>query len=173
MAFIRQVDGVILFTALLYNDRMVLEEASKELEKCYGRICLKSPEFLFKFTDYYEPEMGRYLKKIFLAFDGQIHPGELASIKISTNDMEDRFSIHRVGERNRRVNIDPGYVGKAGVVLASTKNRSQRIYLDKGIYAEVTLIYEKGGWRPLPWTYPDYRTELAFDFFLRLREPIG
>jgi hypothetical protein len=44
-------------------------------------------------------------------------------------------------------------------VLATTKDGSHRIPLRDGIYAEVTLVFERGDFRPLPWTYPDYRTE--------------
>jgi hypothetical protein len=37
------------------------------------------------------------------------------------------------------------------------------------MYAEVTLIFDKGEWRPLPYTYPDYRQPQYFDFFAQVR----
>jgi hypothetical protein len=57
----------------------------------------------------------------------------------------------------------------AQVVLATAKNYSHRSYIGKGYYAEVTLIYSGGDFRPLDWTYPDYRGETALTFFRELR----
>ena len=36
------------------------------------------------------------------------------------------------------------------------KNYIHRIYLSKGVYADLTLIFKKGTYTPLNWTYPDY-----------------
>jgi len=57
----------------------------------------------------------------------------------------------------------------ASLVLATTKDRAHRICLHEGIHAEVTLLYERGGFRPLPWTYPDYRSAEVRSFFERAR----
>jgi hypothetical protein len=42
------------------------------------------------------------------------------------------------------------------MVLGTTKGFSHRIYQGQGIFADLTLIYENGTYRSLPWTYPDY-----------------
>jgi len=54
------------------------------------------------------------------------------------------------------VNIDPGYVAAAHLILATGKGYDHRPYLRSGIYADLTLVYRAGAFRPLPWTYPDY-----------------
>ena len=59
---------------------------------------------------------------------------------------------------NRKVNIDPGLLNLSRFILASSKDGPQRIPLSGGIFAEVTLVYERGGYRPLAWTYPDFRS---------------
>ncbi|MEA3227041.1 MAG: DUF4416 family protein [Planctomycetota bacterium] len=69
----------------------------------------------------------------------------------------------------RPVNLDPGIIEPAKLVLATTKDYSHRIYIGKKIYAEVTLVYDKGRWRPLDHTYPDYKQQCYFDFFDRVR----
>ena len=56
------------------------------------------------------------------------------------------------------------------MVLATTKDYSHRIYLSRGICAEVTLHFESGQWRPWPWTYPDYASGHYNEFFASLRE---
>ena len=43
--------------------------------------------------------------------------------------------------------------------LATTKENAHRIPLSDGIYAEITLLYARGGFQPLEWTYPDFRSE--------------
>jgi hypothetical protein len=73
-----------------------------------------------------------------------------------------------VGGR-RRINLDPGYVTAAKLVLATTKDFSHRIYLGDGIYAEVTLNFAKHGCRPFAWTYPDFRAERYWGFFEEVR----
>jgi hypothetical protein len=40
------------------------------------------------------------------------------------------------------------------------------------MYAEVTLIFDKGKWRPLDHTYPDYRQKCYFDFFDSVRNQL-
>ncbi|RMF90009.1 MAG: DUF4416 family protein [Methanobacteriota archaeon] len=169
MGEIKGPESVKVFAGVLYRDEAVLERAVAELRKRLGKIAVKSPVYDFTFTDYYEKEMGAGLKKVFIGFEAPADPGRLAEIKVATNEMEDRFSVPSGGVRKRAVNIDPGYVDSAKVVLATTKDRGHRIYLGSGVYGEVTLIYSGGRWQPLPWTYPDYRTSLASRFFTGLR----
>jgi hypothetical protein len=165
---IRQPGKVRFFAGIMYLEDELLNQALGDLENRFGEVCLKSPAFNFDFTDYYAEEMGNGLKKIFIGFTRQMDPEKLAEIKLFTNLLEERLGINVQGAFNRRVNVDPGYVDTGKVVLASTKNRSQRIYLKEGIYAEVTLLLKGKNCEPLSWTYPDYRTELACRFFLSL-----
>jgi len=55
-------------------------------------------------------------------------------------------------------------------VLATTKNYAHRIYLGGGIYAEVTLRYQGGTFRPWPWTYPDYASPPLIAIFNHIRQ---
>jgi hypothetical protein len=54
-------------------------------------------------------------------------------------------------------------------VLASGKNFSHRIYIGLGIYADLTLIYQKGSFQKLPWTYPDYADQAMLNFLDQVR----
>ena len=69
----------------------------------------------------------------------------------------------------RPVNLDPGLIEPSKLVLATTKNYSHRIYIGHKMFAEVTLIYEKGDWRHFDYTYPDYRQSCYLDFFSKVR----
>ena len=106
------------------------------------------------------------LKKQFLSFEILIMPDQLADIKNSTIKIETEYSR----DGNRSVNLDPGYLEESKLVLASTKNYSHRIYLKDGIWAELTLSYAAGKFVTYPWTYPDYQTELAYDFLKKTRD---
>jgi len=85
---------------------------------------------------------------------------------VKTNEIENQFLSDDGG---RRINIDPGYLDSAKLVLVSTKNFSHRVYLDKGIYGEVTLIYSGDNFHPLPYTFPDYKTEAYLALFKEAR----
>jgi hypothetical protein len=157
----------ILFTGLIYNPVEPREHIHGILEKEYGKIRLTSPTVPFDETHYYHKEMGDCLQREFVAFDVLIEMQDIVHVKLRTNSIEDHY--FSIGNK-RCVNIDPGYLTSAKVVLATTKNFQHRVYLGMGIYAEVTLRYRKNSFMPWEWTYPDYRSDVAIAFFNRLRE---
>ena len=112
--------------------------------------------------------MGPNLLRKFLAFERLIDPGELASAKVFTNRLEEK-SAGGGSDGRRAVNLDPGYITLAKIVLASTKDYSHRLYLADGIFAEVTMHYAGGRFNAWPWTYPDYQSEAYCEFFESLR----
>jgi hypothetical protein len=125
---------------------------TRRLGEYFGPPDLVGPWWPFTATDYYTQEMGPNLGRRLVAFLHLADPAQLANWKVFTNGIEEGFSP---GGR-RMVNLDPGYVAKERLVLATGKNYTHRIYLDQGIYGDLTLIYSRGEFRPLPWSYPDY-----------------
>jgi hypothetical protein len=156
---------------MLSNDVGLFEIAGTRLEKKLGPVELKSHIFPFIYTDYYEAEMGKDIKRQLFSFQKLMDPGTLADLKLFTNKLEEEFQKERTvrPERGRPINLDPGYLTGSKLVLASTKDYYHRIYLGKGIYAEVTLRYVRGAFEPLPWTYTDYRSKEYMDFFTEIR----
>ncbi|NLK13886.1 MAG: DUF4416 family protein [Spirochaetales bacterium] len=143
-----------LFLGVLASGESLLGEALSALAGLYGPIRERSGVAPFTFTDYYNEEMGGIPLRSYYTFEEAVDPSRLAEIKVATNDLERRFSV----EGRRRVNLDPGLFTLSNLVLATTKNRSHRIALDRGIYAELTLIYHDHSYRALPWTYADYKS---------------
>lgn len=135
----------------------------------WGPAALASPRFEFSETDYYEPTMGAGLKKCFWAFERPADPRELAEWKIQTNQWEEDYARSAGHSEPRPLNLDPGYLTPAKLVLASTKDHAHRIYLAEGIYAEVTLYYRDGRWQAREWTFPDYRRADYQEFFSAVR----
>jgi hypothetical protein len=128
-----------------------LESLTAEL----GPADFRSPALPFDYTDYYRAEMGAPLVRFFLSFENLVARDRLVEIKHKTAAMERALSD---GGR-RRVNIDPGLLTPESFVLATGKNYSHRIYLGRGVYAELTLVYRDGAYRPMDWTYPDYASD--------------
>jgi len=150
---VKPAQPAALICAMTYRQGSDGALALDRLTACFGATVLAQNPFPFTHTDYYAKEMGVPLFKRLLAFERLFIPDELAPNKLITNFIESDLSV---GGR-RRVNLDPGYLDAARVVLASTKDHAHRIFLGKGVYGEVTLLYRKGAFQPLPWTYPDYR----------------
>ena len=125
----------------------------------FGETDFQSNPMPFTHTDYYQKEFGDGLQRVFISFKKLVSPNVLSKIKVSSNTIEKKLAQKDL----RTVNIDPGYLALAKVVLASTKDFYHRIYLDKGIYAEITLLYQQKRFRPLEWTYPDYRSQRCQD----------
>lgn len=122
------------------------------IEAELGAVDFASSPIPFTFTRYYEAEMGERLLRAFFTVADLVDPATLADIKVATHGIERRFAP----DGRRRANLDPGLVSGSRFVLASTKDSSHRVPLGRGIYAEVTLVYEHGRFRPVEWTYPDY-----------------
>ncbi|MFC1885523.1 DUF4416 family protein [Thermodesulfobacteriota bacterium] len=143
------------------KDTHLIEDVASVVAERMGPIDMVSTWLPFNFTAYYGPEMGGPLFRRMLSFKTLIKQSALAEIKLMTNDIERAFSKNG----KRLVNIDPGYLLNERFVLATGKNFTHRIYIGRGIYADLSLIYQKGRFQKLPWTYPDY-TEINMISFL-------
>ncbi|MBU3950217.1 MAG: DUF4416 family protein [Proteobacteria bacterium] len=148
------------------KDKELFESLAKELIAEFGPVDIISQWFLFDYTSYYEPEMGAPLFRRMLAFNRLIEQANLSQIKNFTNEIETRYS----NNGKRIVNIDPGFMLHEKFVLATGKNFAHRIYIGNNIYADLTLIYQDGEFRTLPWTYPDYADERMLSFLKNVRD---
>jgi hypothetical protein len=169
MGDIHEPDAVLLIVAASSRHDAALAWARERIEREIGSLALVSDAFAFTETDYYSATMGDGLKKQFIACERPIDPGELPRIKRQTNAWEAEYAALGRHPEPRPLNLDPGYVTAAKLVLASTKDHAHRLYLADGIYAEVTLAYRQKQWQPLDWTYPDYRRADYQAFFTACR----
>ncbi len=153
---------------------------AQELTALQSIMCQKLGEYfepgpiykVLDFTDYYAEEFGSQLQKQFYVFNQPVSLEKFHEIKIWSNQIEQDFAQVVSDGWRRRVNLDPGYLEPSKLVLFSTKNYSHRIYIGAGIYAETTLIYERGNFKILPWTYPDYSWETNLRYLLEIRAAI-
>lgn len=161
-----QPNPVKLFIGVLYSDEGKLEQARRRLVSLYGRTDYQSEPLPFIITKYYEKEMKGEIYRLFLSCGPLISPEEIVRIKLRTNQLEGELALNG----KRKVNLDPGYMDYNKVVLASQKYNGQKIYLGSGIYADLTLYYEKGRYQPYPWSFPDFNSGQYNPIFLRIRE---
>jgi hypothetical protein len=147
-----------------------LDWARNKAAESWGTVALSSPQFAFRETDYYAATMGPELIKCFWAFEPLRDPGELSEWKRQAIRWEAEYAALKLQPESRPLNLDPGYITLAKLVLASTKDHAHRIYLGQDIYAEVTLYFKDGRWQPRDWTFPDYRRADYHEFFLAARQ---
>jgi hypothetical protein len=166
MAHTKDPQHVLIFAGVLSAENLELQPIAQQLITSCGDIFLRTEPQPFTYTTYYQKEMGEHITRQWWVFDSLHDPSTLAEIKTTTNAIEQHYLNTQKG---RSVNIDPGLISLSNVVLASTKNYSHRIYLGKGIYAEVTLVYKNKSFTALGWTYPDYRESSTIDFFNQAR----
>jgi len=153
--------------SLILSEDSLFPQGGQDLCSTFGTVDFVSERFPFDFTDYYAQEMGENLFRYFITFERLIPMDLLSDIKQKTNRLEEKYASQ---SGNRRVNIDPGYLCLANVILATTKGYAHRPYLRDGIYADLTLIYRNQSFHPLEWTYPDYREEKIIQLFNKLRK---
>jgi len=145
---------VKLFAAIFFKEEEHFDKACEILERAYSGIDYCSRRYPFNHSDYYEKEMGTNLKKRILSFEKILSPEFLTQSKLVAQEIEESCSL----DGKRRVNIDMGYLDLFKVVLASTKGRGNKIYLSQGIWADMTLYFEKGKFQHFPWSFPDFKS---------------
>ena len=161
-----EAEDVKLISSLFSAHANLIDRVILEMEGLFGPTDWISPAFFFDRTKYYEKEMGWPLHRRFISFKTLVRPQDIVEIKWKTNALEKKESQRG----KRKINIDPGYVALERLVLATGKNYTHRIYLSKGIYADLTLIFQRGSFSPLAWTYRDYGDPESIDYFNGVRE---
>ncbi|MDY6905643.1 MAG: DUF4416 family protein [Thermodesulfobacteriota bacterium] len=159
-------DPAKLVIGIFTGEKKILEAVASALVDRFGEIDLISKWLAFDFTDYYTNEFGAPLYRRVFSFKKLIAQADLAVIKHATNAIERSFTK----TYSRRINIDPGYMLRERFVLATGKNYAHRIYIGDGIYADLTLVFQKQAFQSLPWTYPDYRDEQLQAFLMQVRD---
>lgn len=157
------------FGAIMATSAEMLENARAEMVRLFGPVEIQTSIYpVDEFTRYYRPEMGAGLVKQFLAFKKLLSVADMNQSKFRTAQAEDAY--RRDGKRT--INLDPGYLTLDKLVLYTTKNFTHRIFIARGVFAEITLTYTRNGWRTHSWTYPDYQTDAALAFFNRMRQSL-
>jgi hypothetical protein len=167
MGELRKHPPVKLITGMIAADSCLFPSVEVSLTQRFGPVDFCSDVMPFDYTNYYAREMGIDLVRKFISFERLIQPEEIVEIKLFTNDLEKEF-LYPDTDR-RWINLDPGYVSAAKLVLVSTKDHIHRTYLRDGIYAEITLRRERKTFRPWQWTYPDYRSDRYIEIFNQIR----
>ncbi len=166
MGVLARPKPVKLVVSLIFREAEKLELAEKELRDIYGPTEKVEKTLPFDYTDYYYEEFGRPLSRKLLSFRELLSAGDVSGTKLRTNDIEDQYRT----DGKRTVNIDPGYVTEAKLVLLTTKDYTHRVHIGSGIFAESTLFYRDGTFRPWRWTYPDYASPEVVSYFNEVRE---
>ena len=165
----QQPQSMALICALMARDQHLLERARDQLEKQLGPIHQQGPIYNFDYTTYYAAEMGANLIKQLIWFSPLVDPAVLPEAKQQTMEIERKLGEKKGEKLLRRVNIDPGLVSIESLVLASTKYSGHRICIAPSLYAETTLLFRRGRYRPCEWTYLDYQTDTVQDFLQTIR----
>ena len=155
---------VKLISGILFPDKNFLDWSINKLTELWGRPEIISEPVPFDKTNYYD-EISPNLSRVFVCFSDLYNAGDLVSWKKATIEIEAQSR-----QPIRAVNIDPGYIDGARLVLASTKDHAHRIYLHDGIFAEVTLRYRFKKWQAFDYTFPDFRSGVYDKFLSTVRE---
>lgn len=159
---------VKLICGVIYKEEPLYERVKRTLGAEWGSVDLESPVFPFDLTSYYEAEMGPGLKRRFMSFDTLAAPEILPGMKLRAIEIEEDLR-RETGAAGRPVNVDPGYLTASALIMATAKDFSHRIPLDRGIFAHLEFLFTKTGTKVLDWTYPDIRRAPCREFFRDVR----
>ena len=122
------------YIAFIITDLALLSDIEAKVLAAPGEIDARATNSKWLESKYYAAEMGEHLGRGFWSLQALRSAEDLAAVKLGIQAIEIEFRDR--GSGGQRMNLDPGYLDTLKVVLASTKNASQRIYLKSGICAE-------------------------------------
>ena len=170
--FEQPVESAVLICAALTPGASEMAQAAERIECRLGPITRCSPTYPFEFSTYYRDEMGDGLIKQLFRVGDPVDPASLYDVKQKTMEIERELAEEKQGQLRRRANIDPGLITVESLVLATTKYSGHRICIGPGLFAESTLLFQKGKCQPQQWTYPDYQTPVVQAFLLEIRDTL-
>lgn len=157
-----------LIVSVIYNSIDGLADCLKQLEKQFGRVLSETLEIECS-ANRYQEEMGQQLSRRFFSFEKLVDRESLPDIKGACHKIERGLGDQVDDYTFRTVNVDPGVLSPTNLTMASHREYGHRVYLGKGVFAEVTLIYARGRFTQLPWTNPDFCDEEAVRLFTDAR----
>jgi len=160
---------VKLICGVIAGAEAVFEAAEEELVIEFGPADFSSEMFPFELTDYYTKQMRGPLQRKFHSFERLIQPDDLSEIKLRTNRMEDEMR-DRFEAESRIINLDPGCLSGASLVMGTAKNFAHRIPLSSGIYGHLELLFRKETVQILEWTYPDFKSARYHPWLCKVRQ---
>jgi hypothetical protein len=169
MAEVKPFTPAKLIIGIISSQDAIFARTEEAVTSIYGPIDLRSPAFPFDETDYYNKQMGKGLRRLFLSFSRFVPPESLSDIKIRTNVLEGEIK-KSFSQESRVVNIDPGILTASALIMATAKDFAHRVPLRHGIYAHLELLFSRTGVKLLPWTYPDFKQEGYQGFFWDARQ---
>ncbi len=169
MAKTKPFSPIKLIFGLIASQDLIFQRTQELLIQLYGPLDTESHFFSFDYTDYYKKQMGGVLKRKFISCLSLYPPDKLSEIKLRTNILEEEIALE-IKAKKRVVNIDPGILSASALIMATVKDFSHRIPMQKGIYGHLEFLFGKKAVKILPWTYPDYRSPEYHDYFLNVRE---
>lgn len=158
-----------LIVGIISSQDAISARTEEAVTAIYGPVDLRSPAFPFDQTDYYDKQMGKGLRRLFLSFSRLVPPESLSDIKVRTNALEEEIKKSFARE-SRIVNIDPGILTTSALIMATAKDFAHRVPLRQGIYAHLELLFSRNAVKLLPWTYPDFKQEGYQRFFFEARQ---
>ena len=155
-----------LIIPALFTSQTKSGEMDRLVADLFGSIDSRSEQIDFTFTHYYDEELGVPIFRILYSIEDLVNPAELARFKHMSNSLEEQTARP---DGRRTVNLDPGLLSLSRLILATTKSSAHRIPIGTNLHAEITLLFQHGGYRSLEWTYPDFRSDAYHDWLLSVR----
>ncbi|MBU8912643.1 MAG: DUF4416 family protein [Spirochaetales bacterium] len=166
MGFDRPYQLHKLIIPVLFTEQTKIEAMDRLVTDSFGPIDSRSEQIDFAFTHYYDAELGTPIFRVLYSLAELVNPTDLARFKHLSNDIEAQTARP---DGRRTINLDPGLLSLSRVILATTKPSAHRIPIGLSMHAEITLLYRRGRFQALEWTYLDFSSHAYDDWFLSVR----
>ncbi len=153
--------------AFSFKDYEILLKALRDLSNILDSVACVSEVFYFdSIQRYYSKEMGENILKVFTYFKTVVQKEGLYKLKLVSLELENKYR----NENKRQINIDPGYIDEANLVLFSSKGRVARIYIKDNVFSELEYVFLNNEFIDMFWTYEDYKHKEVKEFFKEARK---
>lgn len=158
----------LYFGSALFNEEFISYEDIKNIWLDRFGESVEFHHSFFPMKDYYSKQMGEASKLNRIVFTS-VRSEEreaLVAHKIWADQLEKEKAL---GLSLRPLNLDIGLLTLENVTLATGKGFAHRVYLGRGVYADLNLQFENKTMKALPWAYPDYSHPDFIVFFNWMR----
>ena len=151
-----------LFCIVSFDDTESYYNAKSQLEKQFSDVVFESNQ-MPKWKNEFNAPSGKQSRII--SFKRKINREELPLIKNKCHKLQEKFN-----KAEPLLRIIPGYLSAHNVIIASSNDDYQRIYLFHGVYAEIVYKYEKQRMLPMETAPEFFKSADPVYFFTNLRE---
>ncbi len=162
---VERPNGAVFFSIVSYNEEEVLFKAKKKIEKISSGSNFSSNELQpWKTLKNELPSSTESFHSRIFSYSQKIHRDEIPVLKLNCIKIAESLQ-----KEDSSLKIIPGYLTEHNLIITSSFDDFHKIYLFKGIFAEIIYKFEKNKFHTYPSCPSYFSNKEVIYFFNQIR----